>query len=373
MTEGPRARVVAEPFDLAELAASAAGRPAVYLDTEFVRTRTYFAQPGLVQVGEAGNEEIALVDPIALEDLSALAPLLAGGRTIKVLHSGAEDLALLHQVSGAIPRPVFDTQIAAAYCGLGASPGYHALVREMLGIELAKGETRSDWTRRPLSEGQLRYAAEDVAHLPALHAALAGLLAERGMSGWAEEDFEALSAPERFEAIPPDAYRRAKGAAHLAPRDLEVFRRLWKWREGVAMALDRPRGRVVPDEIVVAIATRRPSSRAALAALDGIAGGFVRRHGDEVLAIVGEAQAADPGALPLPLGPGSERRGIVDRLRELVRGRAEALDIPPELLASRRQIEALVVEAGAGRALALGGWRREALGGELDALLELAR
>jgi ribonuclease D len=347
MTEGPRARVVAEPFDLAELAASAAGRPAVYLDTEFVRTRTYFAQPGLVQVGEAGNEEIALVDPIALEDLSALAPLLAGGRTIKVLHSGAEDLALLHQVSGAIPRPVFDTQIAAAYCGLGASPGYHALVREMLGIELAQ--------------------------LPALHAALAGLLAERGMSGWAEEDFEALSAPERFEAIPPDAYRRAKGAAHLAPRDLEVFRRLWKWREGVAMALDRPRGRVVPDEIVVAIATRRPSSRAALAALDGIAGGFVRRHGDEVLAIVGEAQAADPGALPLPLGPGSERRGIVDRLRELVRGRAEALDIPPELLASRRQIEALVVEAGAGRALALGGWRREALGGELDALLELAR
>lgn len=337
------------------------------MDTEFVRTRTFYARLGLIQV--ADPDGVWLVDTVAIEDLAAFSPLLEEPGLERVLHSCGEDLGIFLQRFGRLPCKVFDTQVAAALVGLGFSLGYQALVEEVLGIRLEKEETRSDWTARPLSASQLRYAARDVVYLPALHDHLLARLRELEREGWAREEFDALLDRSRYEVEPRDAWRRVKGARSLDRRGLGVLQALCAWREREAQRRDRARPFVVRDTALLAIARRRPSTPRQLREIRELPPNERRRHGHRLLELVREALSRPVARLPeqAPRAPRVEGSAdLVRGLQELVARRARELRVAPELLAQKRVLEKLVRQVTGRREdrlpPELGGWRREAIG-----------
>ncbi|GIX30901.1 MAG: ribonuclease D [Porticoccaceae bacterium] len=341
----------------------AAGRVAV--DTEFARSDTFYPRLALVQL--AGDGEIWLVDPLADLDLAPLAELLADPGVEKVFHSASEDLEVLRHALGVVPAPLFDTQVAAAIAGLGFSRGYGALVAELLGVSLDKGETRSDWLRRPLSAAQLRYAADDVRYLLDLAGLLEERLAEAGRSPWLAEEMAALVAAAQELDPPAEAWRRVRGAERLTGVELARLQALAAWREEEARRLDRPRGRVVPDRVLLALARERPRERRALAAVEGMTPGILRRHGDALLALL--RRDLPPVATVPPRTLDAAERARYERLRARLSAVAQSLEVAPELLARRAELERLAAGDGLSPRLARG-WRHVVVGRAL--LAELA-
>jgi ribonuclease D len=364
------------PETLAEAAARWQASPAdVALDTEFVFERTYRPRLGIIQVAVAG--EIALIDGVRLRDLSVLGPLLADRGRRKLLHSGSGDIPILRRACGGALHGLLDTQIAAAFAGLGPSLSYAALVKVLLGVELAKHETRTDWTRRPLSPDQLRYAAEDVEYMPALAAALEEQLRTLGRFEWALEDSAALAANDGDTPDPAGAWRRVKGLDRLNTTSRAVARGLAAWREREADRHDMARPFLLRDETLVALAKRdalAPEDAKALPGFDP------RRHAHQVARWAAALQAAradaEAGTAPPedPRAPADVRdrlEAIGVRVAALVTQKATELGLPGELLLSRRQRERAIetwLHAGGSLAAALGGFRGALLGAELDAL-----
>jgi ribonuclease D len=364
------------PEALADAAARWHASPAdVALDTEFVFERTYRPRLGIIQVAVAG--EIALIDGVRLRDLSALGPLLADGGRRKLLHSGSGDIPILRRACGAALHGLLDTQIAAAFAGLGPSLSYAALVKVLLGVELAKHETRTDWTRRPLSIDQLRYAAEDVEYMPALAAALEEQLRTLGRLDWALEDSAALAANDGDTPDPAGAWRRVKGLDRLNTTARAVARALAAWREREADRHDLARPFLLRDETLLALAKRdalAPEDARALPGYDP------RRHAHHVsrwaVALQAARTDAEAGTAPPedPRTPPDVRdrlEAIGARVAALVAQKATELGLPGELLLSRRQRERAVetwLRTGGSLAAVLGGFRGALLGAELDAL-----
>ena len=363
----PRPRLIATSEALEAVAGSIAGQPTVGLDTEFVRTRTYYARLGLIQIADTSG--VWLVDAVELPSLGAIAGVLADPGVERVLHSCGEDLgAFLHQF-GALPPSIFDTQIAAALVGLGFSLSYQALVEQVLGVRLDKEETRSDWTARPLSDAQLEYAARDVAHLLPLHEDLLARLRSRGRESWAREEFARLLDPARYEVEPAEAFRRVKGAGGLDRRGLATLMILSEWREEEARRNDVARPFVVRDETLLEIARRRPRRPNELPEVLTLPPRERRRYGQALLDAVDRAARLPEHDLPrqTPRAPRIERATeLVRGLQALVADRAKELGVAPEVLAHKRALERLVREvAGNGsRELPpeLEGWRREVVG-----------
>jgi ribonuclease D len=356
---------------LARAAAEWEGLPAVALDTEFVRERTFFPRLGLVQV--ADGRAAYLVDPLAVQDLSPLVRLLGAAGTVKVLHSASEDIEVLFRSFGTVPSPLFDTQVASCLAGLGASLSYQRLVAELLGVALTKNETRTNWLARPLSPAQAAYAAEDVAWLLPVYHRLHEQLAGAERLEWALEDSAALLDTGRFAPDPESAYLRLKGAGRLAPRQLAVLRELAAWRDREARRRDLPRGFILRDEPLLALALRQPATAEELRQVPGLENGQAVRDGAAWLELIRQAAALPAGALPEPpwrLPPSAAAREVERRLRELVRERAAGLALPPEALASRRTLDSLLRSAltpGAEPRLPreLAGWRRGVVGDDL--------
>ncbi len=361
-----------------ELAAAAEGWRAageIAVDTEFVFERTFRPRLGLIQV--AGGGDIALVDPRAVGDLTPLAAVLRDAATRKLLHAAAGDVAVLRLATGEAPAPLLDTQVAAAFAGLGAGLSYAALVRELLAVDLPKHETRTDWLRRPLSADQLRYAAEDVLHLPPVAAELERRLAALGRLDWALEESARLAAGEESPA-PEEAWRRVRGIDRLPPRARRIARLLAAWREREAERLDLARPFLLRDATLLALARREQIEARELAKLPEY---DRRRHAPHAaawlaaLAAARQAVDADPGAGADPPRPASaldrEAREKLERaIAERVAQHAAGLDLPPELLLSRRQRGRLYA-AWDGRAplsAGLAGFRLQLFGAELDAL-----
>ena len=363
----PRPRLIATSEALEAVAGSISGQPAVGLDTEFVRTRTYYARLGLIQIADTSG--VWLVDAVELPSLGAIAGVLADPGVERVLHSCGEDLgAFLHHF-GALPPSIFDTQIAAALVGLGFSLSYQALVEQVLGVRLDKEETRSDWTARPLSDAQLEYAARDVAHLLPLHEDLLARLRARGRESWAREEFARLLDPARYEVEPAEAFRRVKGAGGLDRRGLATLMILSEWREQEARRNDVARPFVVRDEALLEIARRRPQRPDDLPEVLTLPPRERRRYGQALLDAVDRAARLAEHDLPhqTPRTPRIERASeLVRGLQALVADRAKELGVAPEVLAHKRALERLVREvAGHGsRELPpeLEGWRREVVG-----------
>lgn len=341
------------------------------LDTEFIRERTYWPQLALVQmVLETGDgaqaDTILLVDPLASGMPEALAPILADTAILKVMHSPSEDLVAFKHACGVVPKPLFDTQLAAALAGIGSGLGYQKLVEQVTGIALAKGETRSDWLRRPLSPSQLEYAADDVRHLFSMHDALDGQLGQLGRRGWLAEDAVRTvtnAENETTERWPHLSMRSAQFLDHGAQQRLV---RLLRWRDVYARDNDRPRSWILDNELSVALARTPPGDRVALQQQLDAHPKAPRKLGDAIWSALttplpDEADTPDAGV--------GERRDK-HRLRQLqdaVAARSAELGLPDGVLASKRWLEALLDHGQWPDALA--GWRREALEPHLAALL----
>ena len=338
------------------------------IDTEFMRERTYYAQLCLVQV--ASDTDCYLVDPLAGLDLGPLFAALADRAKPKVLHAARQDLEVLLKVGGNVPGPLFDTQVAAALLGLPPQAGYAELVARQLGHSIDKGQTRTDWSRRPLSDAQLAYAADDVHHLLQLHTDLAASLAARGRSDWHAEECAALENPRLYRTEPADAWRRLKGLGRMRSGEQAVARALAAWREQRAIDSDKPRGWIITDEALYALATLAPATTEELEQVRSLPPAVVRKRGDELLELIRVARESGGGAQssPAPQRPTPEQTRRIGQLQQRVRDVAAALEISPEVLATRRDVEAMVFGSPDQSAL-LHGWRREAIGSQLMELL----
>jgi ribonuclease D len=340
--------------------------PAVLgLDTEFMRTDTFLPRLALVQVQVA--ERIALVDPTAGADPASLAAVLSDPTRTIVMHSAGEDLEALATWSCTIGH-LFDTQIAASFAGLGAGLGYQKLVREITGVDLPKAETRSDWLRRPLSAQQLDYAAQDVEHLPALHAELGARLAQRGYVAWFEQDCERLLERARNREPDSDPQLGLRGAADWPRAQQALLRRVLRWRDRTARTIDRPRSWLVDDAHALDLCARPPIDANALAERTRGLRALRSAQRAELLDVLHAPLAADELEFtPIPHAPDPREKQIVSAMKEIVVARAKELDLPDGLLCARRHLEALL--ATRKWPISLDGWRREVLHDALMARL----
>ena len=310
------------------------------VDTEFVRERTYYPIPALLQVSD--GDSVSMVDPLQISDFTPLAAVLADPSIVKLIHACSEDMEVLELLTGVTPLGVLDTQLAGAFAGHGYSLGYRSLVKDLLDVVLDKGATRSNWLVRPLSPAQLRYAALDVEYLLPMHRRLSQELADLGRAAWLEEELEHQRRAQTEDKQPGAAYVKVRRRGALSPAHHAVLRGLSEWRETEAMARDTPRQHLLRDEVLIALAKASPPDGASLGHIQGLSEGAAARYGEAITACIETARRqgpADPDSR-VDLRPYA---GTVERLKRVVRQAASALELPPELLASRRGIEALLI------------------------------
>ena len=341
-------------------------RPArVGLDTEFVRERTWWPILALVQMSI--DEDILLIDARAPGMAETLAGLLADESVLKIMHSPSEDLVAFQHTCGALPSPLFDTQAAAALVGLGAGLGYQKLVQAELGITLEKGEQRSDWLRRPLSESQLKYAADDVRHLFSLHDRLAAALDARGRAGWLREDAERTLRNAREDGPEPWPHLGVRPAQDFN-RDAQArLLRLLRWREATARARDMPKNWVIDQPLALQLAAHPPADFDALQGLLERTPKSPRKLARELWQAL-QTPLDDEAAMPPVRRDGDLDKQRLRRLQQVVADVAGAHGIPEGSLASRRWLEALM-ESWPEWPDALQGWRRELLAPGIGAVL----
>jgi ribonuclease D len=370
----PPALLITTDEQLATALKMLSGSNFIALDTEFMRERTYYASLCLIQA--ATPDACVIIDPLAAMDLQPLWTFLNDRSRLKVLHSGRQDLEVLTQAMAApsvggqttavpVPGPIFDTQVAAALLGSPAQVGYATLIAERIGRTLPKAHTRTDWSRRPLSAEQLEYAADDVRYLVPLYLDLQAALSARGRAQWQTEEAEEMEDPSLYRIEPADAWRRLKGLERLRPDQRATVKLIAQWREARAMRKDKPRGWILADEFVRAIAERMPTSRVELDTVDGLSANFLRKRSEEIVDLVkqGRANAASEAPAMMPVRPDPALVARTTKLLALVRSEAQRLDVAPELLATRRDIEQIVFSGRSDHMTT--GWRREAIGEKL--------
>lgn len=341
------------------------------IDTEFMRERTYFARLCLIQIGT--DRDVFVVDAIALEgELGRLAPLLESPETVKVFHAGSQDVEVLLKATGVTPRPLFDTQVAATLAGFPTQVGYAQLVHDLLGAEIDKADTFTDWSVRPLSDTQLAYAAADVEHLPKVYEILRERLEREGRLEWLEADFARLADPATYFADPGEQYRRVKRASSLDRRSLAVLREVAAWRETEAQRRDVPRRWLVSDESLIEVARRRPADAAALAGIRGVGDRAAGKMAAGILRAIADGMAVpeeDLPRLPKRSRVPTDAQPVADVLSAVCRIRAREHGVALTLLATRDELERFAAGERDGHPLA-GGWRRTLVGAELEALLD---
>jgi ribonuclease D len=328
-----------------------------------MRESTYYPKLCLLQV--ANDQHCVIVDPLAALDLAPLWEFLADRSRVKVLHAARQDLEVLSVGGASAFGPIFDTQIAGALLGAPAQAGYGALVSTRLGRTLGKEHTRTDWSRRPLSAEQLEYAADDVRYLVPLYHDLRTALERSGRLPWLYAETSELESPEFHRVEPAAAWRRLKGLDRLQPAQRAAAKLLATWRESMAMRVDKPRGWILADDALRELAERLPASAPEMERLRTLPPAVLRKRGEELLALISQAreQAANEPAAHTPPRPDPRKVALVTRLMNLARTRAAEINVSPELLATRREVEQLVFSGRAERLAQ--GWRREAIGEQL--------
>ena len=362
-------KLITDSAALAEFCGRQKGAEFITVDTEFMRERTYWPILCLVQV--AGPEEAAAIDALAPGiDLVPLLALMNDTVTLKVFHAARQDLEIFCHLSGAVPEPLFDTQIAAMVCGFGDSVSYETLVRKLAGAALDKASRFTDWSHRPLTERQISYALGDVIHLRTVYERMQQRLAKNGRASWFAEEMAALADATLYRTEPAEAWHRFRLRGRADSRFLAVLRALAGWREAAAQQRDLPRQRVLRDEALIEIASHAPRSIEALARTRGLAKGVAEgRLGKEILDAVAEGIADEnpPPAVPQKaqnppgLGP------LIELLRVLLKQRCEDFEVAQKLVASADDLEAIAADDQA-EVPALSGWRREVFGADALAL-----
>ena len=335
----------------------------IAIDTEFLREKTYYAQLCLIQI--ATDDVLACVDPLNVPNLDPFLDLLYQQNRVKVLHSARQDLEIFFDLKGDLPKPIFDTQVAATLLGYGDQQGYANLVKAMMSKSLDKEHARTDWGKRPLDDAQIHYALNDVRYLIPIYREQLKRLTEKGRKQWLQPDFENLTDKSLYAPDPEHLWKRVKGTRILKRGQLAVLQQLTIWREQRARESNRPRKWVLPDDVLVDIARRCPNSLEALEKIRGWSN-YIKKSSNEILALVKKAKA-----LPESQWPTTERAtpltveqdALVDLLMSVVRIRALENDVTPAVLVTRKEIESLVL--GERNLAVFTGWRQELIGKEL--------
>ncbi len=336
--------------------------PWIAVDTEFMRERTYYAELSLVQIASPwGN---VLVDPLSITDLSPLSALMKAPGIAKIFHSPDQDLEVLSQTLGVFPQPLFDTQLASALLGQGDQIGYAGLVNQLLGIELSKGQTRTNWHQRPLTSAQLKYAELDVLHLHAMVEILKPQLEAKGRLGWMDDEVAAMIKKQQRAENPDNAWQRLKGGGRLPPQSQQVAKALAVWKEARAQKRNLPREWVLKKNVLLELARKKPQTRAQLKTVSDLSDKAIRGVGDQLLKVINSAMTDDAervwddtDALTVA------QRKQVKAISTAVREKAESESILPALIINRMGVERIVrgqpVEA------VLNGWRLALVGEEI--------
>ena len=345
------------------------GAEFVTIDTEFMRERTYWPILCVVQV--AGPGEAIAIDALAEGlDLKPLLALMSDPNTLKVFHAARQDLEIFFQLSGEVPHPIFDTQVAAMVCGFGDAVSYETLVKRLAGASLDKASRFTDWAHRPLTERQINYALADVVHLRTVYDRLQHLLAENGRTAWFAEEMGDLVDPAIYRSDPHQAWRRFRIRGRADGKILDVLRALAAWREQAAQQRDLPRGRIMRDEAVLEIASHAPKTIEALARTRSLGKGVAEgKLGKEILAAIADG-LADPDPPPAVPAKAEAPPGIgplIELLRVLLKQRCEDFQVAQKLVASADDLEAIAADDNA-PVRALSGWRRDVFGNDALAL-----
>jgi ribonuclease D len=346
--------------DLADMLEDAAGRTAVAVDTEFMRRNTFYPQAALLQL--CFEDTAWLIDPLAISDLGPLIDLMEDPGMVKILHSASEDLEVFQDWLGVLPQPLFDTQRAAAMVGRGFGMGYRALVHEIEGVDLPKGETRSDWLQRPLTDSQCDYAALDVIHLLPVWHTLDEECAAQGKRDWVLSD--GRDAVASLASAANGYYKRIKSAWKMDVRQLGSLAAICDWRERTARQKNKPRGWIIDDKACQQLAQHNPRNMSELRTSVELPPPAIRRYGDELLDLLSQQGELPDEAMPRPLGKPLEaaQRNRVKQLKNTVKEIALEQGTSPEILLAGKDYEMLVREARGEPIeppLAWEGWRGE--------------
>ncbi|TXK97915.1 ribonuclease D [Methylococcaceae bacterium HT4] len=354
--------------ELQDLCQKMKSEPWLAIDTEFLREKTYYPKFCLLQI--ATLEWVACVDPIALEGhLDELFSIINDPAIIKVLHSCRQDVEIFYQLSGKLPAPVYDTQIVAPLLGFQENTGYAMLVSGFLNINLSKIHTRTDWSQRPLSADQVQYAADDVIYLAQIYQMMQQKLQALGRQDWLKEDFEQLMNEELYDIPPENAWLKIRGKNKLTGKQLAIVQVLAEWREQVAKKDNRPKNWILRDELILDMAKLQPDNLQSLSEIRGMNDGFVRRSGKQICQLI--VKAKDLPGLKLK-SKGSNKKtqqqeAVLDILTGVVRLRADENSLNPVILATRKELEQLILDDQ--DSPLLHGWRYSMVGQELQELL----
>lgn len=357
--------VITDTGELARFCASLDGADFVTIDTEFMRERTYWPKLCLVQI--AGPNEAAIIDAVAPGlDLAPLFDFVNDSPVLKVFHAARQDVEIFHHLTGRVPSPVFDTQIAAMVCGFGESVGYETLVSKLAKARIDKSMRFTDWSHRPLSDKQLQYALSDVTHLRVAYEKLAHRLEQTGRAEWLEEEIRTLTSPGTYVVEPEDAWKRIKVRGGK-PRFMAILKELAAWREAAAQARDVPRSRVMRDDMLLDIAARAPQDEAELARTRSVGrSGLPQQTIREVLEAIARARALPEKDCPVVVQREELPRGmgpLVDLLKVLLKMVCDDQDVAQKLVASGGDLELIAADDNAD-VPALKGWRRDIFGAD---------
>lgn len=362
-------KVIATTAALEKFCAEAMTARYVTVDTEFMRENTYYPKLCLLQIASA--DDAVLVDPLADGiDLAPVFALMAAPQVLKVFHAARQDIEIFVHLSGAVPAPIFDTQIAGMACGFGDAISYDRLVKSVVGVEIDKSSRFTDWARRPLGDRQLTYALSDVTHLRLVFEALEERLRANGREPWLADEMAVLTDPATYVVAPEDAWRRLK-LRNPKPRTLAVLRELAALRENEARRRDLPRNRVLRDEVLTEIAASVPSTPEELARARSISDNVAKgKLGQGILEAVRRGANSDRNSWPRPPAAMPPRRGrepVVELLRVLLKLKAEEHGVAQKLIANMADLD-LIADDDDADVPALSGWRREIFGDAAIAL-----
>ncbi|MGI9199564.1 MAG: ribonuclease D [Woeseiaceae bacterium] len=349
--------------DVGTIAAELGDSQCIGLDTEFMREKTFFAELCLVQIST--HKEIYCIDPLARTDMSQF--WASAMQTPWVVHSARQDIEVIYQAAEQMPVQLFDTQIAAGLLGHAPQMGYATLVSELFDVEIPKSHTRADWSRRPLSDAVMQYAAEDVEYLLPARDILAEQLDKLNRLQWADEDSAMLLDPALYDIDPQAAIKRLKGARNMRGRKRSAAARLAAWRESEALRANRPRQWIARDSALLEIAFSLPTTKQQLEAMDDLPAGLVRRSGQRLLEVVAESAADDHNHRP-PSAPNEEQKALLKKMQAHVADCAEALGLSAEIIAPKKELSAVII-GGDRDSRVFSGWRRELVGDDLLKLL----
>lgn len=344
--------------------------PYMAIDTEFLREKTYYARLCLIQVAIEG--EVAIIDPFAIKDITLLNDALTSPDVVKIFHASSQDIEILYHETGVVPRPVFDTQVAAALLGKSQQASYSSLVSSYCSVNLSKKDSFTDWSQRPLKDSQIRYAADDVVYLPQIYYDMVEVLNEKNRLHWLDEAFEEISSPEKYEIKPEERYRKLRRVNQLNAQQMAAAREFAAWRELKAQKINVPRKWIVSDEQIVEACRREARTIDELFMVRGMRESLRAEDARQAVACIKKGLSCPKEQLPqVHEKPKNEHNVdiVVDLMNAVVHLRARENHIAPQTLAPQAELMKLA-RGHDDECELLKGWRYKVIGKELKELLK---